>query len=341
MGYNQHGGPNEDGEYNWEGDTRYGAQGYTKSQGISDHLSCFAEDGGIADGDMMRSCVDMGVLEAGGYWFKRAPRSYREPIAGDPSTTKFARPDPTIGKAECKKFAEEMILASGGYPGNQYYPGDYFNNGKAELIEEDSPDSVSGCHMIVSTSKGLPGVYWNENEQGKDCEDYDVCLMKTCDGLIQQSMLNVANFQFEKTGSQRENYGIPSLCDRIVAEDDSVKYCPPARYSGPGQIPIYTKTDWDLDGSTFVHRHSTCMACGNCDCPGDTPAPANDGKEAARPRRARSPTTAPTRRTCARPREERGDQLVLIRLRVQEESVPRPVLHGQIHRSTGAPRGTP
>ena len=91
-------------------------------------------------------------------------------------------------------------------------------------------------------------------------------------------MINIANFIFEKTGSQRDNVGIPSLCDRIVAEDDSVKYCPPARYSGPGQIPIYTKTDWDLDGSTFVHRHSTCMACGNCDCPGDTPAPANEGK---------------------------------------------------------------
>ena len=34
----------------------------------------------------------------------------------------------------------------------------------------------------------------------------------------------------------------------------------------------------NLDGSTFVGDHTTCMACGNCDCPGDTPAPANDGK---------------------------------------------------------------
>ena len=34
-----------------------------------------------------------------------------------------------------------------------------------------------------------------------------------------------------------------SICDRIVAEHDDIRYCPPVRHGGPGQDPPFTTSE--------------------------------------------------------------------------------------------------
>ncbi len=200
--------------------------------------------------DMLHKCVD-------GYWYSRGADGYQDPL----------RADPDMDETACENVAETpMLISSEDYK--------TMTPTKYTFSVEDDATQVSGCHVSLTGTDQRPiGVYYNKNSGGGDCNKNNRCVMradKLCYDSNGSFNTGTGIEQWDpitKLGRQINPYTVPNsgyqevlnafrndeyaICDRIVAEHDDIRYCPPVRHGGPGQSPL-------SDASSWVNRQATC-----------------------------------------------------------------------------------